>query len=146
MLFLQPEKKGTKFSRQPALPLNEIPQLWSSVWKAPALRLLPRASPGRSGWLRGRVLESPRWQATGRASRTARGGRSGEGPSLSPVLERDLDCAGRPQPWSSPQPSRPPPSPLFHRQVQNAMSLGESAAGALNYSLAKLAQGGAGGR
>ena len=142
MLFLQPEKKGRKFLRQPALPLNEIPQLW----KAPALRLLPRASPGRSGWRRGRVLESPRWEATGLASRTARGGRSGEGPSLSPVLERDLDCAGRPQPWCSPQPSRPPPSPLFHRQVQNAVSLGESAAGALNYSLAKLAQGGAGGR
>ncbi|KAJ8781327.1 hypothetical protein J1605_011311 [Eschrichtius robustus] len=31
--------------------------------------------------------------------------------------ERDLNCAGRPEPRSSPQPSRPPPSPLFHRQL-----------------------------
>ena len=88
MLFLQPEKKGTKFLRQPALPLNEIPQLClESAGPAPA----PQSVPG-AVWLAAResagipavgghrigVAHCPRWKVRGGTRSFSRpGARSG---------------------------------------------------------------------
>lgn len=112
--------------------------------KALCLRLLPSPSPERSRWLRGRVLAAAGGDGLGAAHRRRWKVRGGAEPVS--CQERDLGCAGHPEPWFSPRPSRPPPSALFHGQVQNAVSLGESAAGALNYSSAEPGEGGAGGR
>lgn len=128
-------------------PVNAIPQLPSSLEsavRAPAPHLVLRAA----GRLQQRVLESWRpEEASVLVRRTAGGGwKVGGGPEPFSCRERDLDCAGRREPWASPPPSRPPPRPLLPGQVQNALSLGESVAGALNYSSAEPGSGGGGGR